>query len=167
MNKEIKDNFLKENDLTLVKEEILSNRFPWFFSPTQTASTPKDSSFFFHCFYRDNRINSNFFNLIEPFLKILNPHSLINVRANCSLNRIKSNSNFHTDDLNSKNLTHKTAIFYLNTNNGYTEFEKDKEKIKSIENRLVIFPSQLSHRAVGQTDKDRRIVINFNFYDGS
>ena len=54
---------------------------------------------------------------------------------------------------------------------GYFRFRRTssihKEKVKSIENRIVIFPAQLSHRAVGQTDEDRRIVINFNFYDGS
>ena len=162
MSKKIKDNFLNKNDLNLIKEVILSNQFPWFFAPSQTLET-KDSSYLYHCFYTDHKVNSNFFNLIEPFLKILNPHSLINVRANCLLNRKKSNSNFHTDNLGSKNLTHKTAIFYLNNNNGYNLFS-DKSKVNSIENRIVIFPSNLMHRAIAQTDTERRIVINFNFY---
>jgi hypothetical protein len=65
-----------------------------------------------------------------------------------------------------KALKHKTAIFYINTNNGYTEFN-DGTKVDSVENRMLIFPSKLSHRAVAQTDEDQRIVINFNYFDNT
>ena len=53
-------------------------------------------------------------------------------------------------------------IFYLNTNNGATEF-KSGEGIDSIKNRLVVFPKNTYHRAVSQTDTDKRIVLNFNY----
>ena len=55
-----------------------------------------------------------------------------------------------------------TAIFYLNTNNGYTEFEGEN-RIDCVENRLVMFPAKTRHRAIGQTDVIQRIVLNFNF----
>ena len=55
-----------------------------------------------------------------------------------------------------------TAIFYINTNNGYTEFENG-EKIESVANRLIMFPSNIKHRGVTQTDEQTRIMINFNF----
>ena len=56
----------------------------------------------------------------------------------------------------------KTAIFYLNTNNGYTLFDKG-DKIPSLENRVVEFDSNLKHCAVDHTDTKYRIVINFNY----
>ena len=55
-----------------------------------------------------------------------------------------------------------TAILYLNTNNGYTEF-KSGDKVKSVSNRVVVFDSNLKHRTVTCTDQKTRIVINFNY----
>ena len=55
-----------------------------------------------------------------------------------------------------------TSIFYLSTNNGYTEFE-DGSTVDSVQNRLVTFPTTTLHRAVGQTDTETRIVLNFNY----
>ena len=58
----------------------------------------------------------------------------------------------------------KVIVFYLNTNNGYTEFEnKEIGKVDSVINRALIFPISLKHRAVGQTDKAERIVMNINY----
>ena len=64
-----------------------------------------------------------------------------------------------TEDITSK-LT--TSIYYIGTNNGYTELENG-QKIESVANRLVSFPANTSHRGVTQTDEQRRIVINFNY----
>jgi len=55
-----------------------------------------------------------------------------------------------------------TAIFYINTNNGWTNF-KNGDKVESVENRLVIFDSNLEHEGVTCTDEIRRLVINFNY----
>ncbi len=55
-----------------------------------------------------------------------------------------------------------TAIFYMNTNNGYTYFE-DGTKVESVENRLVVFPSYFSHAGATCTDEQRRVVININY----
>ena len=57
----------------------------------------------------------------------------------------------------------KTAIFYVNSNNGYTIFKESKKKVRSVENRLVIFPSELEHCGGSCTDNKQRVVINFNF----
>ena len=73
---------------------------------------------------------------------------------------------FHVDlnDLSeekSKQVT--TSIFYVNTNNGYTEFE-DGAKVESVANRLVTFSSNMKHRGTSCTDEKTRIVINFNYF---
>ena len=58
----------------------------------------------------------------------------------------------------------KSAIFYINTNNGYTKYE-DGNKVASVENRLVIAPNNLMHTNVSQTDIKNRVVINLNYLD--
>ena len=55
-----------------------------------------------------------------------------------------------------------TSIFYMNTNNGYTEFE-DGTKVESIANRIVSFPFNMEHTGTSCTDEQTRIVINFNY----
>ena len=54
-------------------------------------------------------------------------------------------------------------IYYVNSNNGYTLFKASKKKVESVENRLVIFPTNLEHCGVSCTDNKQRIVINFNY----
>jgi hypothetical protein len=156
----VKNNFLKKEELQSIKNLLLSDNFSWFYSNTQVKAN-KDCSFFFHSFFHNNRVNSNHLDALQPILNNLKPVALINIRANLMVKKPESNSSYHIDSPGAK-----TAIFYVNTNNGCTEFKKDKKKIKSVENRILIFPSGLTHRAIGQTDTDRRIVINFNYYDG-
>ena len=50
----------------------------------------------------------------------------------------------------------------MNTNNGYTEFEGG-QKVESVANRLVTFPSKIEHCGVSQTDEQTRILINFGY----
>ena len=88
-----------------------------------------------------------------------------------SLVRIKANLN----PRNSKVFTHgfhidmtfkcTTGIYYINTNNGYTEFE-DGTKIESIRNRFISFPSDMKHTGSTCSDKKMRLLINFNYFQG-
>tara|TARA_R100001086_G_scaffold62056_3_gene28773 strand:+ start:219 stop:731 length:513 start_codon:yes stop_codon:yes gene_type:complete len=158
------NNFLNKEDFVRLKNFMTSIDFPWFYSKTQTDG--RDSSYLFHSFFHKNRINSShYYHLIEPILDILKPLSIMNIRANLLLSRRNSGSTFHIDSWGFKKPKHKTAIFYVNTNNGYTLFEKDKKEITCVENKLIIFPSKMKHKAVAQTDTDTRIVINFNYFD--
>ena len=57
----------------------------------------------------------------------------------------------------------KTAIFYINTNNGYTEFQSGV-RVSSVANRVCIFDSNLKHRGVTRTEGEhQRVVVNFNY----
>ena len=78
---------------------------------------------------------------------------------------------YHTDDMDKKfefayGVT-ETAIFYVNTNNGYTIFKDSQEKVDCIENRLVTFPTDTDHCGVSCTDSKQRVVINFNYIKGA
>ena len=135
---------------------MLGVNFPWFYKKNQTG---KDSSFLFHCFFAENKINSTLYYLIEPLVKKLNPSKLVNIRANLCLKR-PMKSNWHSDFDNLKSTPKsKTAIYYVNTNNGYTIFKN--KKIKSEQNKMIVFNGDTKHKVKYQTDKDTRIVINF------
>ncbi len=56
----------------------------------------------------------------------------------------------------------KTAIFYLNTNDGYTAFETG-EKVESVANRLVVFDSHIKHTGTTCTNQKARLVLNINY----
>tara|TARA_B100000900_G_scaffold43317_1_gene32251 strand:+ start:1240 stop:1779 length:540 start_codon:yes stop_codon:yes gene_type:complete len=57
-----------------------------------------------------------------------------------------------------------TGIYYINTNDGYTEFETG-EKVESVANRYVKFPSNIKHRGVSQLDTKVRCVLNLNYFE--
>jgi hypothetical protein len=156
----IKDDFLSIEELDELNNIIGSPFFPWFFQKQQTY---EDDPFFCHILYCNDISQSEFYKpVLDIFKKHMNWISLYRLNVNLCP-KIGSKSNFHTDtngEENEEKMT--TSIFYLNTNNGYTEF-KNGEIVNSVQNRLVSFPTHMSHRAMGQTDKDQRIVLNFNY----
>jgi hypothetical protein len=152
-------NYIEKNDVALINKTFLSNTFPWYFESKQVETGKKDTLFFSHCFVDKGNINSHAMFLIEPILKKLNIKNLLNVRANlCPKGPFYCS--WHVDRF-TENLSHKTAIFYVNTNNGATEFKN--KKVKCEKNKIVIFDAKQKHKALGQTDKNVRMVINFNY----
>tara|TARA_R100001460_G_C3438862_1_gene163193 strand:+ start:14 stop:493 length:480 start_codon:yes stop_codon:yes gene_type:complete len=149
-------NFIDKKICKQINNTMLGVSFPWFYRKNQTG---KDSSFLNHVFFTNNKLNSNFYYLIEPLIKKLNPNKLINIRANLCLKR-PMKSNWHSDFDNLKPTPKsKTAIYYVNTNNGYTVFKN--KKVKSEANKIIIFNGDTKHKVKYQTDRDTRIVINF------
>ena len=69
-------------------------------------------------------------------------------------------SEWHSDFTNATSKD-KVAVYYVNTNNGYTIFKN--KKIKSEKNKIVIFDGNTKHKVKYQTDKDTRMVINCNY----
>ena len=67
----------------------------------------------------------------------------------------------HTDINDVENW--KTALFYLNTNDGYTKFEHG-EKVETVANRLVIFDGDILHCGTTHTNEKYIPVINFNYF---
>jgi hypothetical protein len=155
-------NVLKNNKSLEIKNTLTYNEFPWFISKGIVFEN-KDDYQFVHLFYDKHVINSSFFNsLITPILEILNPVSIIRIKANLLIKSKKIiEHDMHVDIENNHS---KTAIYYVNTNNGYTKFENNK-KILSEENKLVIFNSNVKHCGTTCTNDDYRIVINFNYFE--
>ena len=151
-------NFIDKKICKQINKTMLSVDFPWFYRKNQTTG---DSSFLYHVFFANNKLNSYLYYLIEPLVKKLNPSKLVNIRANLCLKR-PMKSNWHID-FDKLKLTpkSKTAIYYVNTNNGYTIFKN--KKIRSEANKMIVFSGDTMHKVKYQTDKDARLVINFRY----
>tara|TARA_R100000458_G_C8233317_1_gene214375 strand:- start:49 stop:519 length:471 start_codon:yes stop_codon:yes gene_type:complete len=152
------NNYITHDQWNSICNTFLANNFPWFYEPTQVDG---DSSFMMHCFYRDGQVNSDFYYLIQPILDKLKPTEILNIRANLALKRPMT-SDWHVDDYWDKRLLHTTAIYYVNSCNGYTVFKNNK--IKSVGNKILIFDANTLHKVEYQTDTDTRMVINFNYF---
>ena len=159
MNIKIIDNFLDKEYFDKLKNTFTDNTFPWYLQKGKVFNY--DGYFqYTHIFFDKNKINSNYFGLLEPFILKLNTKSLVRIKLNTTFkeNVIKK-FDFHTD----VNFNCNTAIFYLNTNNGKTIF-KNKKEVESVENRIVIFASNLKHTATTHTDTHYRMVLNLNYF---
>jgi hypothetical protein len=165
MNYEVIDDFLSIEDFSLIKNTMFDTSFPWFYYKTKTFKDEKETPYnfqFVHNFYANYGATSNFIELLSPLITKINPIAIAKIKANMTMKTEKIiEYGYHTDYETNNNL--KTAVFYLNNNDGYTKF-KGGPSIDSIENRLLIFDSQLSHTGTSCTDQRFRSVINFNFY---
>jgi len=160
---EILDDFLNEKDLIKLEKIIDNSYFPWYFQESQTDSG-NDNSWFSHILYDFDAPQSEYYqSIIDIFSNYIKYITLCRLNVNLLVKyNTPLTSDYHIDLKDVKNDIMTTAIFYLNTNNGATEF-KSGEGVDSIKNRLVIFPKNTYHRAVSQTDTDKRIVLNFNY----
>jgi len=164
---QIIDGFLNETDYGEIHRLLTSYDFHWNFADF-VIFDKQDLEIWQleHVFYKDNMPSSLFFNLIKTHLinNIPDMATLIRVKANLNPNTGKQlmKDMFHTDfPIDDKDYI-KTAIFYLESNNGYTLFENGK-KVESVGNRLVIFNKNQRHTGVEATDVKKRIVVNINY----
>jgi hypothetical protein len=96
-----------------------------------------------------------------PFLDALEIRALMRMKANLNARSDKQiEHGFHVD-YNGDGFS--TAIYYVNTTNGYTKFI-DGTIIEGLANRVIIFPGNMLHTGVKCTDEHARVVINFNYF---
>jgi hypothetical protein len=154
-------NFLPKENFTQLYELITNNDFPW---RIRNKMTPDDDNYYFTYNFYNNFYHSSeyYFNYIIPILTRLNCKAPIEIRSNMVINKLFEKSGWHTD----YKYKSTTAILYLNTCNGGTEFKINNEIkfVNAEENKIVIFPSSIEHRACTSTDSDRRYIINFNYF---
>lgn len=160
------NNFLKEDEFKIIEDKIMSNEFPWYFqNETVTSVNYKEIPQFTHVCYLNNRPHSDYFYDLIPILEKLNAYVVLRMKFNLQ-NKYNNHveSGMHTDYIGT-DLPVKTAILYMNTNNGYTKFESG-EKIYSERNKLVVFDGKIKHTGATHTcDTFRRVVLNINFLE--
>ncbi len=166
---EARDNVLEPLDLANL-DVILSDQFPWFFNDAVVDRSSRLDSLndfqFTHNFYKENQISSQFFQLIQPFFRVLDIACLLRVKANLQMKtEVRFFPGFHVDQVMLRRT--KSAVFYLNTNDGVTRMKIDGEMrdINTVRNRLLIFDNLIEHSGSTCTDQKYRCVLNFNFID--
>jgi len=162
MAHQIIDNFLDQEDFKKLKETVLSNSFPWYFEPVvnELHSKKDKTSYFVHIVF-NKTANSSYFNFFnDVFTNKLKVKSYIRIKANLyPKTKNLENHEPHVD----YDFIHSGAIFYVNTNDGFTILEKG-EKIESIENRLLLFEANKPHNSTNCTNSKYRININFTYF---
>jgi hypothetical protein len=172
---EIIDEFLKKEEHSAIFTTLTDVKFNWHYNNSVVYKDKPSRSLndfqFTHIFYRDNSQTSPYYSVLAPLLRNLKSDVLVRAKANFrpSTPTIEV-SDMHTDIAYPTMLRKpevmsamKTAIYYLNTNDGYTLFE-DGTKVESVANRVVVFPATMSHAGTTHTNTKYRIVINFNYF---
>tara|TARA_R110000803_G_scaffold182533_1_gene244898 strand:+ start:764 stop:1243 length:480 start_codon:yes stop_codon:yes gene_type:complete len=151
------EDFLAKEDFNILKENLLSADFPWYFN--QDSVKEFDSQYqFVHIFYK-NFTPNNYFPLVSKVFEKLNPTSIVRVKSNLNTKTDKIVETGEHVDMYDDGF--KSAVLFINDSNGYCRI--GKQKIYSKENKLVLFDSRTKHTGSTCTDKSRRIVINFIF----
>tara|TARA_B100001029_G_C15006467_1_gene421450 strand:+ start:43 stop:621 length:579 start_codon:yes stop_codon:yes gene_type:complete len=166
----IYDDFLRTNDFLKIRNTLLGEYFPWYKTVVSISNVESDTMLcddidnyqFCNHLYREWRPNLPQFNIVLPILMDarLRVSSVLRVKANLTpkTNKVVEHC-WHCDGYTPCS----AAIYYVNSNDGYTKFE-DGTKVESVENRLVVFNTQDRHTGSTCTDTSVRCVINFNYH---
>ena len=163
---EVIDNFLPEDLFNPIQKLMMGTKFPWFYNSGILHPNEPDRFQFAHFFWLSGHDSmSDHLVVLDPCLVKLGVvkdgqlvGDLRRIKANLTTQTsFNKNTGFHIDYPRMK-----TSIFYVNTNDGYTEF-RDGSKVSSIANRMVIFDSDLEHAGFTCTDEQNRVVVNFNY----
>ena len=156
---EIIDNFLPEEEFKSIQSFMMGGEFRWFYCKGRTYG---DDGLYHmvHMFYQPEvGGNSEHINIWNNFMNQVGAKKCERIKANLTLKTSTIQpSPFHFDypDM-------KTAVFYINTNNGYTEF-KNGVKVESVANRVCIFDSNMEHCGTTHSEGGpQRVVVNFNY----
>jgi hypothetical protein len=172
------DDFLPIDVFENIRNEILpgfpgtdenKRRFSWCYEPSairlEKESENKNENwrliFFADMIYERTILSPDiFFKLVPHFDESIGVRQFIRIKVNLYPNtETIEEHGMHIDFP----FEHKGALFYLNTNNGYTKLE-DGTKIESIENRLLLFDPNKLHTSSTCTDQPVRVNINFNYF---
>ena len=161
----IVDDFLDSDSHLMIKESLEYKDFRTYdpYIAGGMSDQIKDGQLthdFFFEMYRSPHIE-----VLFPIIGRIKPMAIWRIKANLQLHGGEAyKSNWHYDFTGDgypvENM--ETAIYYVNSNNGYTEFTDCK--VDSVANRMVFFPSNTKHRGVNASNVKARYVINFNYF---
>tara|TARA_R100001460_G_scaffold37492_4_gene71841 strand:+ start:63 stop:581 length:519 start_codon:yes stop_codon:yes gene_type:complete len=168
MTYKIIDNFLEKSLYEKISKQIKGNDIPWFKRDLDVdlegVKNNNKNGYFTFCYYNNFKPDHPlFFEHMPLILEKLNVLSLIQIRCNLTFrDKDTIESAYHTDYNSSKAIT---GIYFLSTCNAQTVLKiKEKEVfIDNIENRMLLFSTNILHKAIYQTDTHKRYLINFNF----
>ena len=157
------DNFLDDDEFNIIQQYFLNDSFTWHLNDSiANKRQGLDQYQFTHTFFDISKPSlQNYSSFLQPLLLKLKPRYIFRIKANLRPRTTQGVlSDYHVD----MSLNQQTAIFYLNTNNGYTKFqENDYDDVHSVANRLLTFYGALKHCGCSATDSNYRIVLNINY----
>ena len=156
---QIIDNFLPEEEFKAIQSLMMGYEFGWFYSEGRVDSYDGLYQMIHMFFQPDVGSNSKHISIWNTFMNKVEAKKCKRIKANLTFKTSTIEvGEYHCDYLNGK-----TAIFYITTNNGYTEFEKGV-RVSSVANRVCIFDSNLKHRGTTHSEGgQQRIAVNFNY----
>ena len=164
----IVDNFLPEPFFKKLEGAWCDGDIPWCYNQGSTYNKKREwagPSQFTHIFYSEDpwhRVRSPYYDLVKIIPDLLGAKKNNRIRGTLQPRTFfPRGGGYHTDYMDPPS-HRKTAVYYINSNNGCTQFKRGG-KVKSVANRLVIFDCNILHQGVTCTDKDVRVVLNFNY----
>jgi len=155
--REIK-NFLEEDTYNNIKKIIRSNEFAWFYYNEQTFT---DKYYFQHTFFDWHEKTSPLFDEIFPILEKLKPNMITQVKA---ILFTKEPFIYETPLTRDRSFDCKTAVLFLDSNNGKLIIENgiDKVKIDPEDNKMVLFKNSKYATLVQQNYvRGIKLIINY------
>ena len=170
------DNFLGLREFADLQEFYTGDQCNWKLNPRVVFPWDEDgldNYQFTHTIYRNHELEGEEgWKFLAPVLNNLTDKTEHPVKV---ILRVKANLQPRTSDIQNRsyhqdfadifgntNIPYYSAIYYVNSNDGYTEF-KTGEKVESVANRLLLFTGDQDHRGTTCTNAKQRIVINFNY----
>jgi hypothetical protein len=157
--------FLTTDFFEKIKNLVMNQDFPWRRRDRMTTDA-NDKMYFTHCFYNNMIPHSEFYQpYIIPILKKLHAKAPIQIRANIFISALFKTCGWHSD----YDFKCKTAILYLNDCDGGTELKINNKItfIKADANKMLVFDTDVLHRALTSKKEPIRYVINFNYFNSS
>ena len=149
MKYKIEDNFMDPILFSSVKDTLTGDTFFWFYNDFINYR-PCDGYKFTNEIIKDSNLTNyyflNYLNMIKPALEKIPHKKLHSVRFNLFLKTIKPEK--HTINNHKKNT--KVSILFANNTDGGIEI--DNAFIKSTENQLISFDSNVEYKVVTPTD---------------
>ena len=161
MKYKVYDKYLSNLSFKKIENILSSNNFPWYIQPYLTGLEKDNINnyYFAHTFYDNDKINSDYYYFWEELLTKIKSKKLIRIKANLYIKTDQVIEHTKHIDYDFKGFT---SIYYVNTNNGYTNLN-DKINIKSIENRFLIFDNNIKHNSSTCSDKKYRLTVVINY----
>ena len=175
MKLEIVDNFLSSYNSNILMDTFSGKRygagiFQWAFCNDMNYESYLGNYYFNHVLIVDYKVVDPYWMpLFDPLIKKVGStfhpsgsQEIFRLKVNlypCTHRRVHHAT--HTDYEPNHGL--RTALYYVNTNNGFTVFDDTRKKVKSIENRIALFDGSNKHHSTTPTDCNYRCSVNIDY----
>ena len=149
MKYKIEDNFIDSVLFSSIRDTLTGNTFFWFYNDFVNYG-PCDGYKFTNEIIKDSNLNNyyflNYLNMIKPVLEKIPHKKLHSVRFNLFIKTLEPQKYL----INNHKKNTKVAILFANNTDGGIEI--DNAFIKSTENQLISFDSNIEYKVVTPTD---------------